>query len=99
MNRNRLRRKTMCLPPDMSSSQRSMLDMLRGLNYQDFAKQYLDDQLSAHTKLSDAKSLFAVSRDSPKLLKAAQRHHCGAQIRVRDRELVEHLGVALMHRI
>jgi putative membrane protein len=43
------------LPPDMSSSQKSMLNKLRGMGGQDFAKQYLDDQVSAH---KDAVSLF-----------------------------------------
>jgi putative membrane protein len=40
---------------EMSSSQQSMLQKLQGLNGQDFAKQYMDDQISAH---KDAVSLF-----------------------------------------
>jgi putative membrane protein len=43
------------LPTDMSSSQKSMLDKLKGLNGNDFNKQYHSDQVSAH---KDAVSLF-----------------------------------------
>jgi putative membrane protein len=43
------------LPTDMSSSQKSMLDKLKGLNGKDFTKQYHSDQVSAH---KDAVSLF-----------------------------------------
>jgi putative membrane protein len=45
------------LPPpgQMTSSQQDMLDKLRGLNGKDFAKQYMDDQVSAHKQ---AVSLF-----------------------------------------
>jgi putative membrane protein len=39
----------------MTSSQQSMLDKLNGLQGEDFAKQYMDDQVSAH---KDAVSLF-----------------------------------------
>jgi putative membrane protein len=39
----------------MTSSQQSMLDKLKGLQGKDFAKQYMDDQVSAH---KDAVSLF-----------------------------------------
>jgi putative membrane protein len=43
------------LPTQMTSSQQSMLDKLKGLNGDDFVKQYMDDQVSAH---KDAVSLF-----------------------------------------
>jgi putative membrane protein len=43
------------LPVTMSSSQQSMLTKLQGLKGQDFAKRYMDDQVSAH---KDAVSLF-----------------------------------------
>jgi putative membrane protein len=43
------------LPTDMSPSQKSMLDKLKGLNGKDFTKQYHSDQVSAH---KDAVSLF-----------------------------------------
>jgi putative membrane protein len=43
------------LPTDMASSQKSMLDKLKGLNGKDFSKQYHSDQVSAH---KDAVSLF-----------------------------------------
>ena len=43
------------LPTDMSSSQKSMLDKLKGQNGADFTKQYHSDQVSAH---KDAVSLF-----------------------------------------
>jgi putative membrane protein len=43
------------LPSQMTSSQQSMLDKLKGLQGNDFAKQYMDDQVSAH---KDAVSLF-----------------------------------------
>jgi putative membrane protein len=43
------------LPTQMSSSQQSMLDKLKGLQGKDFAKQYMDDQVSVH---KDAVSLF-----------------------------------------
>lgn len=43
------------LPTDMSSSQKSMMDKLNGLQGNDFAKQYMDDQVSVH---KDAVSLF-----------------------------------------
>lgn len=43
------------LPTGMSSSQQSMLDKLKGLNGDDFNKQYKSDQESAH---KDAVSLF-----------------------------------------
>jgi putative membrane protein len=36
------------LPTGMDSSQQSMLDKLKGLNGDDFAKQYVSDQVSAH---------------------------------------------------
>jgi len=39
----------------MASSQKSMLEKLRGLNGADFTKQYHSDQVSAH---KDAVSLF-----------------------------------------
>jgi putative membrane protein len=42
-------------PTAMASSQQSMLDKLKGLNGNDFTKQYHDDQVSAH---KDAVSLF-----------------------------------------
>ena len=42
-------------PPDMSSSQKSMLGKLKGLGGQDFAKQYIDDQVSVH---KEAVALF-----------------------------------------
>jgi putative membrane protein len=43
------------LPTEMTSSQKNMLDKLNGLKGTDFAKQYMDDQVSAH---KDAVSLF-----------------------------------------
>ncbi len=43
------------LPTAMDSSQQSMLDKLKGLNGDDFAKQYVSDQVSAH---KTAVSLF-----------------------------------------
>jgi putative membrane protein len=43
------------LPTEMSGSQQRMLDKLRGLNGDDFSKQYAEDQVSAH---KDAVSLF-----------------------------------------
>ena len=43
------------LPTQMSSAQQSMLTKLQGLQGNDFAKQYMDDQVSAH---KDAVSLF-----------------------------------------
>lgn len=43
------------LPTEMASSQKSMLEKLRGLNGADFTKQYHSDQVSAH---KDAVSLF-----------------------------------------
>jgi putative membrane protein len=43
------------LPTDMTSSQKSMMDKLNGLQGKDFAKQYMDDQVSGH---KDAVSLF-----------------------------------------
>jgi len=43
------------LPTQMSSAQQRMLEKLRGLNGQDFTKQYINDQVSAH---KDAVSLF-----------------------------------------
>jgi putative membrane protein len=43
------------LPPQMASSQQSMMDKLRGLSGADFTKQYMDDQVSAH---KGAVSLF-----------------------------------------
>jgi putative membrane protein len=43
------------LPEQMTSSQENMLDKLKGLQGKDFAKQYMDDQVSAH---KDAVSLF-----------------------------------------
>jgi putative membrane protein len=43
------------VPADMSSAQKGMLDKLKGLNGEDFTKQYEKDQVSAH---KDAVSLF-----------------------------------------
>lgn len=43
------------LPTQMTSSQQKMLDKLRGLKGKKFAKQYMDDQVSAHR---EAVSLF-----------------------------------------
>jgi putative membrane protein len=43
------------LPKQMTTSQQDMLDKLKGLKGNDFAKQYMDDQVSAH---KDAVSLF-----------------------------------------
>ena len=43
------------LPTAMTSAQQSMLTKLQGLQGNDFAKQYMDDQVSAH---KDAVSLF-----------------------------------------
>jgi putative membrane protein len=43
------------LPTEMTSSQQRMLDKLKGLQGDEFAKQYMDDQVSAH---KDAVSLF-----------------------------------------
>lgn len=43
------------LPTQMTSSQQSMLDKLQSLNGDDFTKQYVSDQVSAH---KDAVSLF-----------------------------------------
>jgi putative membrane protein len=43
------------LPNEVTSSQSSMLDKLNGLNGEDFNKQYMSDQVSAH---KDAVSLF-----------------------------------------
>jgi putative membrane protein len=43
------------LPTAMTSAQQSMLTKLQGLQGKDFAKQYVDDQVSAH---KDAVSLF-----------------------------------------
>ena len=43
------------LPKQMTTSQEDMLDKLKGLKGNDFAKQYMDDQVSAH---KDAVSLF-----------------------------------------
>ena len=43
------------LPTEMTSAQQSMLTKLQGLQGNDFAKQYMDDQVSAH---KDAVSLF-----------------------------------------
>jgi putative membrane protein len=43
------------IPDRMTSSQQSMLEKLKGLKGKDFAKQYMDDQVSAH---KDAVSLF-----------------------------------------
>jgi putative membrane protein len=42
-------------PKQMTTSQEDMLDKLKGLKGNDFAKQYMDDQVSAH---KDAVSLF-----------------------------------------
>jgi putative membrane protein len=43
------------LPAEMTSSQKSMLTKLDGLQGNDFSKQYMDDQVSVH---KDAVSLF-----------------------------------------
>jgi putative membrane protein len=43
------------LPTEMTSSQKSMMDKLNGLQGKEFAKQYMDDQVSAH---KDAVSLL-----------------------------------------
>lgn len=43
------------LPTQMTGAQQKMLDKLKGLKGKDFAKQYMDDQVSAH---KDAVSLF-----------------------------------------
>jgi putative membrane protein len=43
------------LPTQMTDAQQKMLDKLNGLQGKDFAKQYMDDQVSAH---KDAVSLF-----------------------------------------
>jgi putative membrane protein len=43
------------MPTEMTSSQQSKLDKLKSLDGGDFAKQYVDDQISAH---KDAVSLF-----------------------------------------
>jgi putative membrane protein len=43
------------LPTRMTNSQQSILDKLNGLQGDDFAKQYMDDQVSAH---KEAVSLF-----------------------------------------
>ena len=43
------------LPKQMTTSQEDMLDKLKGLKGNDFAKQYMDDQVSAH---KGAVSLF-----------------------------------------
>jgi predicted outer membrane protein len=43
------------LPKQMTASQEEMLDKLKGLNGNDFAKQYMDDQVGAH---KDAVSPF-----------------------------------------
>ena len=45
----------MTIPSKMASSQQDMLDKLQGLNGQDFTKQYVRDQVSAH---ENAVSLF-----------------------------------------
>jgi putative membrane protein len=55
------------LPTAMTSSQQSMMDKLTGLQGNDFAKQYMDDQVSAH---KDAVSLFdrySKGGDNPQL--------------------------------
>jgi putative membrane protein len=43
------------LPKQMTSSQQKMLEKLRGLKGKELAKQYMDDQVSAH---KEALSLF-----------------------------------------
>jgi putative membrane protein len=43
------------LPTEMTTSQKSMLDKLKGLTGEDFNKQYMSDQVSAH---KDVVSLF-----------------------------------------
>jgi putative membrane protein len=61
------------LPTDMSASQKSMLDKLKGLNGKDFTKQYHSDQVSAH---KDAVSLFeryGKGGDNPELKQWASK--------------------------
>jgi putative membrane protein len=56
---NELKAKTqqanVSVPSEMSSSQQRMIEKLRGLEGNDFSKQYADDQVTAH---KDAVSLF-----------------------------------------
>jgi len=61
------------LPTDMASSQKSMLDKLKGLNGKDFTKQYHSDQVSGH---KDAVSLFehyGKGGDNPELKEWANK--------------------------
>jgi putative membrane protein len=52
------------LPTDMASSQKSMLDKLKGLNGKDFTKQYHSDQVSGH---KDAVERYDKGGDNPEL--------------------------------
>jgi putative membrane protein len=55
------------LPTEMDSSQQSMLDKLKGLNGDDFRKQYISDQVSAHKTAVSLFQRYGKSGDNEKL--------------------------------
>jgi putative membrane protein len=69
------------LPTAMTSSQQSMLDKLKSLNGDDFAKTYISDQLSAHQTAVSLFERYSKSGANPQLKYWAEqtlpalRHH------------------------
>jgi putative membrane protein len=55
------------LPKQMSSSQQRMLDKLKGLKRKNFAKQYMDDQVSAHKSAVSLFERYGKGGDNDKL--------------------------------
>ena len=55
------------LPTAMDSSQQSMLDKLQGLNGDDFTKQYVSDQVSAHKTAVSLFERYGKGGDNEKL--------------------------------
>jgi putative membrane protein len=55
------------LPTAMDSSQQGKLDKLKGLNGDDFAKQYVSDQVSAHKKAVSLFKRYGNGGENPKL--------------------------------
>jgi putative membrane protein len=55
------------LPPEMASSQQKMLDKLKGLKGDDFSKQYVSDQASAHKSAVSLFERYGKGGDNEKL--------------------------------
>jgi putative membrane protein len=61
------------IPASLDSKHQSMLDKLKGLNGDDFEKQYRSDQISGHKDTVDLYKRYAKSGDNPDLKAFAEK--------------------------